>query len=132
MLNKELYDSIKELDSNQVEEKFVEFSTELEEGSSLDYFKTLVKAAKNAINFEEWSSIVKGIEENTASMKMSMQELESLRGGAAGSNFGWNQIFGASLAQRDKLMKAAIKKQKRFEKKKNRELKASPRALKKR
>lgn len=114
MLNKELFDQIKDIDVNEVETKYAQLKSFVGEETSLERFKTLIKAAKNSINFEEWTSIVSGIENNVGPMKMSMQELESLRGGrVAGSNFGWNQIFSAtSITEKERLMKQAIEQSK--------------------
>jgi hypothetical protein len=113
MFNKDLFEKIKDINVTEIEARYNEIRKSLVEDISLDRFTTIVKAAKNSVNYEEWTSILSGIESNVGPIKMSMQELEALRGGRlAGSNFGWNQIFGAAAAQREALFKQAIEKQK--------------------
>ena len=117
MFKKELFDQIKNINVSEIEVRFNDLRQSIGEEISLDRFTTLVKAAKNSVNFEEWTSILTGIETNLGPIKMNMQELEALRGGVqmAGSNFGWNQIYSAAAPQREALMKEAIQKQKNFD-----------------
>ena len=75
MFNKDLFEKIKDINVTEIEARYNEIRKSLVEDISLDRFTTIVKAAKNSVNYEEWTSILSGIESNVGPIKMSMQDL---------------------------------------------------------
>ncbi len=60
------------------------------EDSTIERLEQLAQSAHVCVNFEEWSSIITV----SAPIKMSISELECLRGGLSASVFGWHQTYG--------------------------------------
>lgn len=94
---KDLFDKLKEITIVEVKNHFDTLKMLVSgEDSSIERLEKLTQSAHECVNFEEWSSGITA----SAPIKMSISELECLRGGLSASVFGWHQTYGrtASLA----------------------------------